>query len=95
MISSGNPREPLTAVRDDILAGNPRGQEGGLQYWDGLTDPDESADRKADRERNAESLSPRARSRGTLIQIRAEAAGMNTQAYLDASYKDGQLFGNV
>lgn len=88
--------ESLTAVRDEILAGNPRGQEGGLQYWDGLTDPDERVQIERQIESAMPNLSAPERAVGaTLIQMRAEAAGMNTQAYLDASYKDGQLFGNV
>jgi hypothetical protein len=88
--------ESLTAVRDEILAGNPRGNEGGLQYWDGLTNPDERMQIERQIESAMPNLSAPERAVGaTLIQMRAEAAGMNTQAYLDASYKDGQLFGNV
>jgi hypothetical protein len=88
--------ESLTAVRDEILAGNPRGNEGGLQYWDGLTNTDERMQIERQIESAMPNLSAPERAVGaTLIQMRAEAAGMNTQAYLDASYKDGQLFGNV
>jgi hypothetical protein len=88
--------DALSSVRDEILSSNPRGKEAGLQYWDGITDVDDRIMIERQIEKAMPNLSAPERALGaTLVQLRAEAAGMNTQAYLDASYKDGKLFGDT
>jgi len=88
--------DALSSVRDEIMSSNPRGQEAGLQYWDGITNPDERLMVERQIEKAMPNLTAPERALGaTLMQLRAEAAGMSTQAYLDASYKDGKLFGDT
>ena len=88
--------DALSSVRDEIMSSNPRGKEAGLQYWDGITNPDERLMVERQIEKAMPNLTAPERALGaTLMQLRAEAAGMSTQAYLDASYKDGKLFGDT
>lgn len=87
--------DALADVRQQIIAANPRGQEGGLQYRDGITDVDERLAIESQIERAMPNLSAPERAVGAiLVQLRAESEGTSAQGWLDSHFRDGQLFGD-
>lgn len=87
--------EALAEVRQQIIDGNPRGKDGGLQYRDGITDVDERLAIEKQIERAMPNLSAPERAVGAiLVQLRAESEGTSAQGWLDSHFRDGQLFGD-
>ncbi len=88
--------ENLQAIKDDIIASNPRGQESGLQYFDGITNVDErvkveSTIKEYFPKLNAVETSLAA----TILQLRAEAKGMKVDNYMSQYGQNGKLFGSA
>lgn len=88
--------ENLESIRDEIIAENPRGKDAGLQYYDGVTDIDERLKLEGTIGKAMPKLNAAERSvAATMLQLRAEAKGMSTDAYLMQYTKNGNLFGDA
>ncbi|MFA6935564.1 MAG: hypothetical protein WCR70_09860, partial [Sphaerochaetaceae bacterium] len=88
--------ENLQSIKDSIIESNPRGKDAGLQYFDGVTNVDERIKLEGQIKDAMPNLNASERALGaTMIQLTAESQGKTTEAYLQASFRDGKLFGDT